>query len=408
MTRNAIPVPLQKNWIGDRSPDLVHEFSKQVGEDPDVLHARLRKECPVALQQSEVGGLNEGWLVTRYEDITAVAADTETFGQSIRWPEQRRPPLESNPPEHRAFRALMQPFFMPRALAAFEPLSTELAVGLLEPLIAAGGGDLATEVARPLPPQVLLARLNAPTEDWSGIKDACEAAFLQGAPSPEDIAHYEQANGFLWDYSRKLVAERIASPRESKSDLVSAVLAGEIDGEPVDRGLVEGMVRLVLAAGHDSTTSALGICLKYLATHQDAQESLRRDPGRIPGAIEEMLRLEAPVVRMPRVVRQDTELHGRQLRKGDQVLMVFASGNRDESEFENPDACQFDRMPNRHLAFGVGVHVCIGNGLARQEIKVTLRELLARTRRFELAGVAEREFWHPYGSTSLPVRFTAA
>ena len=360
----------------------------------------------MALQGEAKAGGSSAWLVTRYEDIVAAASAPDLFGQGIRWPGQRRPPLESDPPEHRPFRALMQPFFMPAALAVLEPISRGIAISLLEPLIAAGGGDFAHDLARPLPPQVLLARMGQPLDDWVEVKAACEAAYLQDATDPADQARYHAANAFLWDYSRAVVAERKARARDPKSDLVAALLAGEIDGAPVDEDLVVGAVRLVAAAGHDSTTSALGICLRYLAEHPDAQALLREKPEMIPGAVEEILRLQSPVIQMTRMVRADTRLGGRALLAGDRVQLVFASGNRDEAAFEDPQEAVLDRRPNRHLAFGVGPHVCIGNGLARQEIKVALEELLARTRGFALNGDPTREFWHPYGAVSLPLRLT--
>jgi cytochrome P450 len=384
-----------------REPDLVTTFSKSVIEDPAVLHTRLRRECPVALQQSDGGPLQNGWLVTRYDDIVAVARDTETFTQPVRWPGQRRPPLESNPPEHRQFRALLQPFFLPGALAQFEPISRQIAVSLIDALLEADGGDFAHGLARALPPQVLLARLGQPLDDWARIKECSEASYLQGSNDPADIGIYEAANAYLWEYSHAAVADRRRNPRDPKSDLISAMLAGAIDGAPVEEALVAGMIRLLLAAGHDSTTSALGICLRFLAEHADAQQQLRARPEDIPDAVEEILRLQAPVVQMPRAVARDVELGGKSLRQGDRVLLVFASGNRDETKFENPEQCRLDRTPNRHLSFGTGIHVCVGNGLARQEIKVALEELLARTETFGLSGEPTREFWHPYGATRL-------
>jgi cytochrome P450 family 130 len=384
-----------------REPDLITTFSKSVIEDPAVLHARLRRECPVALQQSDGGPLQNGWLVTRYDDIVAVARDTETFTQPIRWPGQRRPPLESNPPEHRQFRALLQPFFLPGALAQFEPVSRRIAVSLIDALLEAEGGDFAHGLARPLPPQVLLARLGQPLEDWARIKDCSEASYLQGSTDAADVGTYEAANAYLWQYSHSAVSERKRNPRDAKGDLISAMLAGAIDAAPVDEALIAGTIRLLLAAGHDSTTSAVGICLRFLAEHLDAQQHLRAKPEDIPNAIEEILRLQAPVLQMPRAVNRDVDLGGKSLKQGDRVLLVFASGNRDEAKFENPEECHLDRTPNRHLSFGTGIHVCIGNGLARQEIRVALEELLARTERFGLSGESTREFWHPYGATRL-------
>lgn len=387
----------------DRTPDLVRGFSKTVTEDPDILHGRLRRECPVALQADATTG-QTAWLLTRYEDIVEAASNPELFGQGVRWPGQRRPPLESDPPEHRPFRALMQPFFMPASLAALEPVSRGIATRLLEPLLAAGGGDFAHDFARPLPPQVLLARMGQPLTDWLEIKDACEAAYLQDASDPADLARYHASNDFLWDYSRAAVADRQTTPRDPKTDMIAAMLVGRIDDAPVDEDLIVGAVRLILAAGHDSTTSALGICLRYLAENEDAQNELREKPAGIPAAIEEILRLQSPVIQMMRTVRADTTLGGRELCAGDRVQLVFASGNRDEAAFDDAQTAALDRKPNRHLAFGVGPHVCIGNGLARQEIKVALEELLAHTRRFSLSAEPVREFWHPYGAVSLPLR----
>ncbi|CAN5278955.1 cytochrome P450 [soil metagenome] len=389
--------------VADRTPDLVRGFSKTVTEDPDILHGRLRRECPVALQADAVTG-QTAWLLTRYEDIVEAASNPELFGQGIRWPGQRRPPLESDPPEHRPFRALMQPFFMPASLAALEPVSRGIATRLLEPLLEAGGGDFAHDFARPLPPQVLLARMGQPLTDWLEIKDACEAAYLQDATDPADLARYHASNDFLWDYSRDAVADRKTTPRDPKADMIAAMLVGRIDDVPVDEDLIVGAVRLILAAGHDSTTSALGICLRYLAENGEAQSGLRAEPAGIPAAIEEILRLQSPVIQMMRTVRADTTLGGRDLSTGDRVQLVFASGNRDEAAFDDAQNAALDRKPNRHLAFGVGPHVCIGNGLARQEIKVALEELLARTLRFSLSAEPVREFWHPYGAVSLPLR----
>jgi len=384
-------------------PDVIKPFHKSVVEDPEILHAQLRRTCPVALQKSELGALRSGWLVTRYEDIVAVARDTETFAQPLRWPGQARPPLESNPPQHRQFRALLQPFFMPKALALFEPISRRLATSMVSALLETDGGDLARGLARPLPPQVMLARLNQPIGDWERIKECSEASFLQGSKDPGDIKAYESANTYLWDYSYRAVADRKSNPRDPQDDLISAMLSGQIDGAPVEQGLIAGMVRLLLAAGHDSTTSALGICLHYLAQNLEAQAQLRANPAGIADAIEEILRVRAPVIQMPRVVTKDTELHGQALKAGERVLLAFASGNRDPDKFENADEYQLHRAPNRHLSFGTGIHVCIGNGLARQEIRVALGELLERTQMFGLSAEPQREFWHPYGLTRLIV-----
>jgi cytochrome P450 len=181
------------------------------------------------------------------------------------------------------------------------------------------------------------------------------------------------------------------------------MLAARVDGEPLDQELIVGVVRLLIAAGHDSTTSAVGITLHYLARNSADQQRLRSDPALIPAAIEEMLRLETPVLAMPRIVAHDTVLHGRELKQDDRVMLYWASGNRDPQAFARPDEPRMDRKPNQHLAFGYGIHKCVGAPLARLELRIALEEWLRRTRAFGLSGEPTMEPWHRFGPRHLPV-----
>lgn len=392
--------------LSQQAPDVVREYST-TATDPRALYAKLRAECPVALQEGthgSSGGTKPAWLLTRHADIMAACNDPDTFGQSIRFEGQRRPPLESNPPEHRTWRRLLQPFFTPKAIAALAPVSTETASSLIEPLVAAGRGDFATSVARPLPPQVLLALLRQPQQDWSAIKEASEAMYFQGSSKPEERARYQEADAFLWAYARQAVEARKTVTQDPKQDLIAAMLEGAKEGSEITEPLIAGVIRLFLGAGHDSTTSAVSICAEYIAEDQALQQKLRADPALIPAAIEEILRLRPPVLQMPRTVMQDVTLHDRKLEEGDATLLVYASGNMDEDAFS--DATSFKlRSPNRHLSFGHGVHTCLGNSLARLEMRVTLEQLLSRTKSFHPSGAADHEFWHPFGSTALPLEF---
>lgn len=377
------------------------------GSTPEAHFAHLRAHTPVALQagSSPNGAGRAAWVLTRYEDIVAAANDPDTFGQSQRFPGLRRPPLESNPPEHRIWRRLLQPHFLPKAMARMEPFTRKLARDLLAPMLAAGHGDAASAIARPLPPQVLLHWLGQPPGDWEMIKRACEDAYLQGSPDPADQTSFAEAETLLWAYARDTVTSRVDRDSvRTGNDPVSAMVAAMATEPVVTRPLVEGVVRLLLAAGHDSTTSALGICIDFVAGEKDLQDALRRNPSRIPAAIEEILRLRTPVLQMPRTVMADTSLGGRQMAEGDAVLLAFGSGNLDEAAFENPARFDMDRRSGQHIAFGVGIHRCIGNILARQEIRVVLEELLAATKHFAVDGDTAHEFWHPYGLRRLPIR----
>jgi len=386
-------------------PDIEDDFDPLREEDVAAKHAAMRAQCPVAHVRN---GAAHFWALTRYADVTAAARDTAGFvnGKRTRF-KGRRPPLESDPPEHTQWRKLLNPCFSPRRIEAFEPVSRKLAIALIEPLVAAGGGDTAHDLARPLPPQVLLSFLGQPVGDWERVKDCCELAYLDRSDDPADRAKFDAANETLWDYSHAAVAARNEPRADPTTDLIAALFAGVREFENGTE-LVAGVVRLLLAAGHDSTTSALSICLHYLARRPEDQARLRADPAKLRVAIEEMLRFETPVIAMPRIVAQDTEIEGRSLKTGDRAMLYYAAANRDGTAFADADRCLIDRSPNPHLAFGLGIHSCVGAPLARQEIRVALEELLTRTRSFTLAGRVVREFWHPYGLRFLPLYIEAA
>ncbi|GAC1321283.1 MAG: cytochrome P450 [Chloroflexota bacterium] len=396
MTTDGTPPPvLTDDW----DPEGLHAW-----RDPFGTWDTLRAGAPVAFSSAGRRGPGRFWSFLRFDDIVTAARDTSTFVNTggSRFA-TRRPPLESDPPEHAIWRRVLMPYFGPARMQILESASRAFTTELLEKLIATGGGDAAHDFARALPPQVLLTFLDQPPADWQQIKTWCEDAFLQSATEPELQARFQAADRGLWDYSFNLVAHRKEHPHDVEIDPVSGVLATQQDGHPLDAALVAGVVRLLIAAGHDSTTSAIGIALHYLARHPDDQQRLRAEPSRIPAAVEEMLRLETPVLAMPRIVAHDTIVHGRNLKKGDRVMLYWASGNRDPKAFENPDQPQLDRKPNQHLAFGYGIHKCIGAPLARLELRVALEEWLRRTHSFGLSGDVTVEPWHRFGPRHLPV-----
>lgn len=382
-----------------RQPDVVRPFSK-TGEDPTAFFSDLRERCPVA----DVQERTRYWALTRHEDIVHAAMEPEVFS-SAATPRLRlrSVPLESDPPQHMQIRRILQPFFMPARMKTLEAATRAVAVELLAPLVAAGGGDFGPGLCQPMPPRVLLALIGQPQTDWSQIKRWCEQAYLDRSSDPKDQEVFREADEGLYAYCRAIVADRRAAPRDPADDIPSALLAAQVDGEDLSDDLAVGALRLLVAAGHDSTTTAMSICLHHLARDPEAQARLRGEPDLIPAAIEEMLRLETPVLSMPRTVTRDVELQGRALRAGDRVRLVFASGNRDPRAFDRADECVLDRRPNRHMVFGHGIHTCIGAPLARIEIKVALEELLRRTTRFGVTGEIVREYWHPYGAHALPL-----
>lgn len=394
------------------SPPIVADWDPQgqaAWDDPYGTWEHLRAEAPIAFSTAGRRGTGRFWSFLRFDDIVAAARDTVTFVNTggSRFA-TRRPPLESDPPEHAVWRRLLLAYFAPSRMRFLESASRRFTTTLLDPLLSAGGGDAAHDFARPLPPQVLLTFLNQSSDDWPQIKTWCEDAFLQSATQPDLQARFQVADRGLWDYSFAAVADRKQHPRDTAVDPIAGLLAARPDGQALSEDLIAGVVRLLIAAGHDSTTSAVGIALQYLATHPEDQRRLRAAPSLIPAAIEEMLRLQTPVLAMPRIVAEDTTVNGRVLKQGDRVMLYWASGNRDPAAFRQPDEPQLDRKPNQHLAFGYGIHKCIGAPLARLELRVALEEWVRRTRAFGLAGDVTVETWHRFGPRQLPLWITSA
>jgi cytochrome P450 len=383
-------------------------LSEEVLSDVVTAHAQLRAHCPVA-HSTPAGGLPAFWALSRYEDVTAVARDAATFANALdtRLP-IRRVPLESDPPEHGKIRRFLQRYFTPGRLAAFEPQIRIMASDMLTPAVHSGGGDLALELARPLPAKVLLTFLGQPTDKWLILKEQCEEQLASLTLAADGRQRSRDADVWLWTLSRQIVAARRAVPLDPERDVLSGLIALSIDGAPIADDLVVGFVRLLIAAGHESTTSALSICLLHLACNLEHQNALRRDLSLIPDAVEEILRYKSPVIMMPRTVARDVTLHGRELRRGDRIMLLWASANRDHNTFPDADTCVLGRSPNRHVAFGHGIHSCLGASLARLEIRIALEELLSRTREFRLASPETHEHWHRHGVRTMPSLIVSA
>jgi cytochrome P450 len=219
-----------------------------------------------------------------------------------------------------------------------------------------------------------------------------------------DPATRARLNSELYAYARGLVHERIARPLDPEVDLISGFLAQTDGTHTVTEETCVELIRLLLTAGHNSTTGGIGNSIMRVAVDPGVQHRLRAEPELIPGAVEEFLRLEAPVQSMPRWANEDVTLHGRTISRGEAIMLHWAAANRDPDHFREPDRCLIDRSPNDHLTFGRGIHRCIGIDLARLEIRVALEELLDRTSWFELAGAPVRTTYIRQGVSHLPLK----
>ncbi|HZV50932.1 MAG TPA: cytochrome P450 [Candidatus Dormibacteraeota bacterium] len=374
--------------------------------DPHPTFAELRRRCPVAWTD-RWGGF---WALTRYEDLVAVAGDHRTFSNAVQnvvphvaRPGPRLAPLNVDPPEHTRRRRAINPTLKPRRVARLEPAVRRSVVELLLPLVERGEADLVRELAFPLPAYVLADYLGVPGAEGLRMRVATERytrALEEG--SVEEVG---RTTAEMTEFVRRLIAERRARPADPDRDLTTGLLRAEA-GNGDDQVTVES-IRQVIAAGTIGVTLALASAIRHLAEQRDHQELLRTRPDLVPAAVEELLRLYSPNLGFARTATRDVEIRGRRVRAGEVVALVYASGNRDEAVFPDPDRFVLDR-PREHLAFGHGVHKCPGAPLARLEIRVGLEELLRRTSGFELAGPVTWSRWPEYGPTSLPVRLEAA
>jgi len=370
-------------------------------------YAALRSQCPVA-HSGRFGGF---WVLLRYQEVAQAAIRHKTFRS--RQPFVELPdftemiPLCANPPEHSVYRRVLNKYFTQARMEELEPAIRAAVVEHLEPMIRRGGGELVADLARPVPNRALCALLNMPESAWAKFAAHRE----QMLALRDDYAAINALVTQLFDEQiEALIAARRAEPRDPGQDLVSGVLtmAGP-DGEALPEQVVRAIIRLILAAGSGTTTSAMTGAFVRLSASPVDQDRLRREPQLIPSAVEEYLRLEPSLHALARTTAEPVNVSGVEIPGEQLVALNFASANRDPQEFENPEVCQVDRRHNRHLTFGAGIHKCLGAPLARLELRVFLEELLARTSHLAPAGPLSRVPGFPFegGYPVLPVRLMA-
>ena len=376
--------------------------------DPFGIWDDLRTTCPIAHTERR----GSTWLPTRYGDVTAMAHDIEHFSsrkvavipmgsgdEGDRQLEYGLPPISSDPPLHTWTRRLLLPWFSHQRVETYVPLTRQLCRGLLDQVVDNGHADAAVDYAQQIPVRVIARILGVSSEmsdaftGW--VRDVLEFA-------DDEVRRTHGADQLLTYFHSQLDLRR----REPGDDLLSELLAAEVDGAPLDDGIVLGMAALVLIAGVDTTWSAIGSSLWHLAMHPEDQKRLVAEPALMPTATEELLRAFAPVT-MARVVTGDLEYQGCPMKEGYKVLMNFPAANRDPEVFDRPDAVVLDRALNRHVAFGSGIHRCAGSNLARMELRVALEEWLGAIPSFALEQRKEIEWagGQVRGPRVLPVVF---
>ena len=292
----------------------------------------------------------------------------------------------TDPPRHRQMRKLINSGFTRRRVAVLEPKIREIVRGVLDGLEPGSVHEFAEEIAAPLPTRLIAELIGAPPDDWEQFRAWSDAA--TGTADPEIDLDPMVAAGQLYEYFHELIAARRIEPRD---DLLSVLAGAEIDGISLTDEDLLNFAFLLLVAGNETTRNLIALGTLALITHPDQYRLLVNDPSLIPGAVEEMLRWNSPVVHMARTANVDVDIRGQRIAAGDVVVMLYQSANRDEDVF-GADSEEFTvtRHPNPHIAFGCGEHSCVGAQLARLEATVMFEELLRRFPGLELVGQVDR------------------
>ncbi len=357
------------------------------------------------------------WHVFRYDDVERVLTDYADFSSASRGGGESNPfsesMISSDPPRHKQLRGLVSQAFTLRAIAQLAPRIADLAHGLLDQVTMTGAMDLIHDFAYPLPVTVIAEMLGVPAtrqDDFKRWSDAIVSVQLAGGTDPAQIAQQQQFGMAIREmsmYFGQLLMERHQHPQD---DLISGLLAAEVDGQRLTEMELIGFCVLLLVAGNETTTNLIGNAVLCFDQHPEAMAQLTQNPDLMPGAIEEVLRYLPSVWSMVRTTTHDVEVAGEIIPANAAVIAWIASGNRDAAQFPDPDRFDITRKPNKHLTFGHGIHTCIGAPLARLEAGIALPMLLDRLpnlRRTPDAPAEVIESGIVFGVRNLPVIFDA-
>ena len=343
---------------------------------PQASFQALRDRCPAFVSEGIA-------YLTLHEDVESALRDPEVFGSRNRGVVgnvRPRIPVDIDPPEHHRYRRILDPLFAPREVARFEPEFAALANRLIDVFIDRGRCDFVSDFAVPLPSLMFLSLLGLPLEDLPVLLELNDA--VMRPPSDGDVAQQLADSGRrIYEYFEDHLSRR---GDHRGHDVISRILDAEHEGEVLTHDEVVDILYMFVLAGLDTVTSSLDCFVAYLAQHPEQRRRLVADPGLIPTAVEELLRWESPVSFSARNATREVTVSGCEIKKGMPVAIMLGSANTDERAVDHPDVVDFTRNPNRHMAFGRGIHRCLGSHLARLELKVALAVLHRRIPEYEI------------------------
>ena len=414
---------------------IVDPFAYADGDRVDQAFAQLRRESPLAVAQPD--GFDPFWVVTRHADIleverqndlfhngdrsavvTTIAADKKVREMMGGSPHLVRSLVQMDNPDHMAYRRVTQGSFLPQNLRVLEARIRQIAKGFVDGMLAKGGQcDFARDVAFLYPLHVIMEVIGVPETDEPRMLKLTQELF--GSADPElnrsgsavgdtntGVDTIQSVVMDFMTYFMAITEDRRANPRQ---DLASVIANGQVNGQPM--GHLEAMSYYIIAAtaGHDTTSSTTAGAMWALAENPDQWAKVKANPALINGLVEESIRWVTPVKHFMRTATADAELAGQKIAKGDWMFLSYPSGNRDEAVFEDPFSFKVDRTPNKHVAFGYGAHVCLGQHLARMEMRILWEELFDRIDSVEMDGQPRRMAANfVCGPKAVPIRFKAS
>jgi cytochrome P450 len=391
-------------------------FSDGMRRNPYPIYDQMRSVSPVFhLAPFDL------WMIFDFEGVKRALVDHDSFSSDLSHvPGQGNPGdwfIFFDPPRHTKLRAFIGKAFTPRVVANLEPRIRELSRQLLDQLIERGDGgevDLAASFSVPLPMRVIAELLGVPAVDWPRYKRWSDVilklanTFAKNEETTRTFEEYRAVKAEMQVWLPDLIVQRLAAHQD---DLLTRLVEAEVDGERLTQQEILGFVQLLLVGGQETTANLINNAILCFIENPDQLARLRSAPELPPSAIEEVLRYRSPLVWMPRATSREVEIHGQTIPAGKLVLPLIGSANRDPKQFRDAGRFDITRDPNPHIAFGQGIHACLGAPLARLEARIALADLLERVQEFELAS---NEPWEPrkalgvHGPSRLPVRFTPA
>jgi cytochrome P450 len=385
---------------------MLNIFSDEVRRNPYPVYEKMRTDSPVLYVPPPF----DGWLIFDYEGVKRALNDHETFGSAVPAPPNWF--IFMDPPAHSKLRALISRAFTPRMIASLEPLIRQISNQLLDSAIKRAEVDLAEAFSVPLPMQVIATMVGIPASDWAQFKRWSDGilrisyARSGKAEADEALRVFQSVTAEMSPYLAEMIRARQTAPR---NDMLTSLIQAEVDGERLSHEEILGFLQLLIVGGQETTTNLVNNAILCFQESPDQLVLLRAAPQMLPMAIEEVLRYRSPFKWVLRTPRRDVEVHGKTIPAGKLVLAVIGSANRDSKVFKDANRFDIRRDPNPHLAFGHGIHSCLGAALARMEARIALGDFLSRVKHFELIGNdpwEPRKALHVHGPTRLPMRLT--